>query len=469
MPLDLSDIQANVLRGYGAAFARHFALALPTAAAGAALLGALINGDGECPQVSDAKVWSDKPSYCLNVGITADGLGALGVPAATVGAFPAAFRSGSAARSSLPTTGPDDVGLGDVGDSAPAAWILGGTASPTVHLLISLYTHHEKALETRSAQLRTVFGATGVHELSSHDAVAQPGGTVHFGYRDGIAQPWIDGTPGQRLDDVQPSVPTGDFLLGSGYTNRYKGNFIGAIPRTLGDNGTYSAFRLLRQDVTGFEEFLAKAAARWRQDPEVIAAKLMGRWRNGAPLALSPDGPNPTPPITEAQINAYDFVATPEHPAFHDDDFGARCPIGAHTRRLNPRGALVMGQPNSRRIIRRGMPYGPPFDPDHPDDVERGLVGHFICGDIESQFEFIMKGWVNQDIQTAGLRGTRDPILGAQPEHGGRFVISLGPNRDPMILDNLPRLVHTRGSLYLFLPGIGALRRLAAVTTEEAS
>lgn len=463
MPLELADIQANILRGYRAGHARHFALSLPTPAAGAGLLASLTDGDeASCPQVSTAEVWESKPEYCLNVGFTSTGLTACGVPAAMVSAFPEAFQTGSAGRSSLPPTGPGDVGLGDTGTSAPDRWILGGTQSGTVHMLVSLATATTEALEARSTQLRARLAAGEVVEVSHHDATALPAGAVHFGYRDGISQPWIDGTPGRRLPDLQPTVPTGDFLLGRDYRNQYHGNFLGAIPPVLGDNGTYSAFRILGQDVAGFEAFLARTAARWNLDPELVAAKLLGRWRNGVPLVLSPDTSHPAPPVSEERINEYDYAPDSDHPAHFDDAIGLRCPIGAHMRRLNPRGALVMGRPHSRRIVRRGMPYGPAFDPSRPDDgTGRGLIGHFICGDLESQFEFIHRVWANQDLATSGLRGSRDPFLGAQPESGGRFVMRTSDNRDPVVLDDLPRLVQTLGSLYCFLPGLGALRYLA--------
>jgi len=464
MTLDLADIQANVLRGYRAGHARHFALSLPTPVGAGALLASITNGDDTtCPQVTNAEPWTSKPDYCLNVGVTSSGLAACGVPGAVITEFPLAFQSGSAARSSAAPTEPGDVGLGDIGTSAPDRWILGSPRPPAVHLLISLGTTNEATLEARSRQLRQVFASHGVAEIIHHDATALPGGTVHFGYRDGIAQPWIDGTPGHRPKDLQPTVPTGDFLLGKGYRNHYQGNFLGGIPPVLGDNGTYSAFRILRQDVHAFEDFLTRTAERWRLDRELVAAKLLGRWRNGSPVVLSPDGPAD---VSDAEINAFDYACTRDHPAFFDDADGFRCPIGAHVRRLNPRGALVMGQPHSRRIVRRGMPYGPAFDPDHPDDSERGLVGHFICGDLESQFEFIQRVWVNEDLATSGLRGTRDPILGAQPDGGGRFVIRCTDTRDPIVSDDLPRLVQTRGSLYCFLPGIGALKHLASVASH---
>ena len=122
-----------------------------------------------------------------------------------------------------------------------------------------------------------------------------------------------------------------------------------------------------------------------------------------------------------------------------------------------------MGQPHTRRIIRRGIAYGPPYRPDSPDTLERGLMGYFLCGDLAMQFEFLLGVWANQDLSTSGLRGTRDPILGAQPDDGGQFVIRTADHRDPVVLDDLPRFVITRGSVYTFIPGIGALRFLAAL------
>ena len=79
------------------------------------------------------------------------------------------------------------------------------------------------------------------------------------------------------------------------------------------------------------------------------------------------------------------------------------------------------------------------------------------------QFEFLQKVWVNQDLPTYGLRGSREPILGEQPEHGGRYVIRTDDNRDPIILDNLPSFTATKGSVYVLTPGIGGLRFLASL------
>ena len=89
----------------------------------------------------------------------------------------------------------------------------------------------------------------------------------------------------------------------------------------------------------------------------------------------------------------------------------------------------------------------------------------FICGDLELQYEFILRVWANGDLATHGLRGTRDPLIGAQPDTGGQFVMRTGDSRDPVVLTGLPNLVQTRGSVYCFVPGIGGLRHLSSLAT----
>jgi deferrochelatase/peroxidase EfeB len=339
----------------------------------------------------------------------------------------------------------------------------GGVSNPVVHLLLSLYTDpgHPHRHAELDATLRAAFAEHGLTLVSTHDAHALPDGRVHFGYVDGLSQPFIAGTPDRRRIDLQPDSSAGDFLLGADHVNIYGGNFAERLPPVIADNGTYGVFRIIRQDVVAFEDLLQRTAARHGLDVELVAAKLLGRWRSGTPLVMAPDADRdvPTP-----RLNDFDYAPAPGHETYFDDDAGVRCPIGSHIRRLNPRGGVVMGVQHNRRIIRRGIAYGPAFDPAQGDDgIERGLVGYFICGDIENQFEFILSTWVNRDFSTYGVRGTRDPILGVQPPTGGKFTIRTDDSRDPIRIDDLPQLTTTRGSLYCFLPGIGALRWLAAL------
>lgn len=475
--LDLADIQANIVRGYAATEIRHFAVRFGDSGLARTLLGRLVSGDHAVPQVSTAESWATTPAYCLNVALTIDGLGALGLASATLAQFPLPFTQGSAQRSVSSSIGdPLHVGLGDVGDAAPDRWILGGPLNPTVHALLSLAVagpssmSNSSTMDVLTAQLRAAFVAHHVTECSVHDGRALPGGVIHFGYRDGISQPTIAGGPGPELPDMQPETPTGDVLLGSQYVNTYGGSFQGALPDELVGNGTYVVFRILEQDVDAFERTIAATARRSMTDVELVAAKLMGRWRNGVPLATSPTTDTP-PGWTPERLNDFDYAPTDTHPELFDDVRGVRCPVGAHIRRLNPRSGLAAGVPHNRRLVRRSLPYGPPFDSAVPDDgIERGLLGVFICGDIEQHFEFVQRVWTNSDLHMAGIRGTRDPISGYQdPTDGGKFTIRTADTRDPITIVDLPRLVRTRGSLYCFMPGIGGLRALAGLASVAAS
>jgi deferrochelatase/peroxidase EfeB len=119
----------------------------------------------------------------------------------------------------------------------------------------------------------------------------------------------------------------------------------------------------------------------------LLAAKMCGRWRNGVPLALSPNTDTPLEGIPPEQLNNFEYVNADGS----GDPRGLHCPVGAHIRRINPRGQPVTGQGqpggsnNTHRLIRRGMPYGPVYDPTQPyDGIERGLLGYFINANIEN-------------------------------------------------------------------------------------
>jgi len=473
MTVDLADVQ-GLVRGYGPRFefARHFILGIRAGAGARSFVGGLAAGtlgDGLKVTTAAERSREERPSSCLNIAVTWPGLNELEVPDGVLAKFPPAFRLGPAVRAGVDPRKPNSVGLGDVGNSAPDRWRVGGPNAPEVHIIVSLYAQFEDRLNDVSGWLREAFDTYGLTEHCHRDARAlrdadDGSSRVHFGYRDGIAQPLIEGIPATGGPDMQPPVPTGDVLLGCDYENSFRGNYAGDLPNALVDNATYGAFRILYQDVAAFEDLLddwSKAAA---ADRELIAAKLMGRWRNGTPLVLAPKMAGSKPPIVpEGDLNAFDYAPNDDHPAFYDDAQGLRCPIGAHARRLNPRGGRVMGKSHSRRLVRRNMPYGPELPSGASDDGEdRGLVGYFLCGDLETQWEFIQATWVNQDLATHGIRRTREPIGGAQPAGGGTFAIPTNQSPGPIMLRGLPNLVITRGSAYCLLPGIGGLRHLAS-------
>lgn len=460
-PIDLSDVQGNILQGYRARMARHLLLAVRDPARAGAWFAALAEPGKKGPlALTTAERWEGKakPATALNLSFTHAGLAALGVERGELARFPAAFREGPAE--------PDRAAAnGDVDASAPANWRLG--RRPDEHAMLSLYafTGQEAAFEAASVAIREALGDAGLALVSEHDCRAlldahgQQTDRVHFGFVDGIAQPRISGQD-LTVDDMQPAASPGEFLMGAQYRDIFGGPSIGALPATLATNGTFCAVRLLEQDVAGFEAVLDQTAQAHGVAREWVAAKLMGRWRGGASMALFP---NEAPPEGDTPSNFFDYAPSAEYPQPVNDHAGLACPVGAHVRRVNPRTSRIAGVRHGRRLIRRGMPYTlsrPGAAPEH------GIFGMFICGSLERQFEFIQQQWINGSVFTSGLRGTQDPIAGAQTT-GGRFTIPMADG--PAIELSLPRLTTTRGSLYLFMPGLAAIRSLAAVGAEAGS
>ncbi len=454
--LDMSDIQGLVLRGYRMPLVRYFILEVLDATLARAGLGATVAGGdtSRMPQVTDSRDWGEaKPPYCLNIGVTWTGLQALGVTNAPGVSFDSfrSFRLGAAARAAA---------VGDHGSSAPDHWG-GGLGSGRDHLLLCLYARDDEALTLATDQLRGVFVNSGAcAELGLYEGRALPDSRVHFGYRDGISQPAVEGAGGANPDDNQPASAAWNFVL----VPDDNSNYYVPTPPALGLNGSFAVFRVIEQDVDGFEEFLQ--SQKDRIDPELLAAKLCGRWRNGTPLALSPDTDAPSPPLHPNQLNSFDYVPSPFNPTGIDDTQGARCPIGSHIRRLNPRGETVAGGGNRlHRIIRRGMPYGPPYDPKHPRDGQaRGLLGFFINASIESQFEFLMMLWTNDGGFAGGLaKASKDPLVGDNDPSTSIFQIPGDTPATTKTLTGLGRFIVTRGAAYCFLPSLTAIRFIASL------
>jgi deferrochelatase/peroxidase EfeB len=258
-------------------------------------------------------------------------------------------------------------------------------------------------------------------------------------------------------------VPPGDFVLG--YLSQYGVEF--NHPQ-FANNGSYACVRFLKQDVAGFERFLQEGARQTGLDAETVAAKLCGRWRNGQPLVRVPDDPHV--PLERRTADDFNYVNAPEwrKPEYNDYD-GYRCPHGAHIRRTNPRSSLAdPGEGHRHRLVRRGVPYGPPFDPANPDDgIERGLLGLFLCGSIGQQFEFITRSWMGQGGFVGPLAtNTKDPISGdtqnIEPAEDRVFTIPRPSEQGGDVdLRGFPQFTITRGGAYCFLPSIGTFSWLS--------
>lgn len=440
--LDLGDVQGLVVRGYTMPVARHLLLRVDVAGHARQTLGTLVDGNDRRPQVTTGTPWAVKPDHCLNVSITFAGLRALEVPEDSLSSFPEEFAAGAVDRADR---------VGDVGANAPAHW-LPVFRDPGLHVVLSVFGQTQRAVDGATDDLLAGI-APGLSELCRLDAALLGARTDHFGYVDGISQPTIDSAPPTGPPDTMPVAPTGEFLLG--HPSQFDGlTYPVPTPETLGRNGSFAAFRMLAQDVDAFRELLAEQSRRTGMSEELVAAKMCGRWRNGTPLVLSPTTDTPVAP---AELNDFDYVGR------FGDERGERCPVGAHIRRMYPRGSRVAGNGGHKhRIVRRGLTYGPAYDPMTPHDgIDRGLLGLFIGVSLKDQFEFLMQEWANDGLFAAGLGRSKDPLLGAGDGAAGTFSVPAPGGRT--VLTDLPRLVTTRGGAYCFLPSVTGIRHIAAL------
>ena len=117
---------------------------------------------------------------------------------------------------------------------------------------------------------------------------------------------------------------------------------------------------------------------------------------------------------------------------------------------------------NSRRLVRRGVPYGPPYEPAKPrdgDEPERGLLGNFIGASLGAQFEAMSCDWLNLGLQDPRITGSNDPISGANDPGTSWFDLPL-KSGGTIRLPGLPEFVSTRGGAYTFLPSLKAIEYL---------
>lgn len=438
--LDVRDVQGNVLRGYGFAFAAYVWLHVDDAAAGRAWL------EGIIPRVTTAEPWDGgKPATTLNVAVTFAGLRALGVPAVLLDDFPDEFSMGMAARAES---------LQDTGEDRSEHWDPGfGTGEASI--LITVNARRQEGIDAVLAQLRAELEGTPIEVLHVERAALLAGNREHFGFSDGFAQPAVagdgnaakpgDGNPesGGRWEELR----LGEFILGYEDEDRQ----LPQAPRgPLGRNATYMVYRKLHQDVAAFRRALRERAARLDRDEEELAARIMGRWRDGTPLVLAPDAGDHERFLTPERIN--DF-------RYEDDLDGMRCPLGAHVRRANPRDALGWHSTRSRRhrMIRRGMPYGPPAAAGEADDGEdRGLIFVAFCSSIRRQFEIVQAQWL-ADGNIFGLGEDKDWVLLPDDRSAAKMTIQGNP---PQFLAGQPRFVTVRAGEYLLVPSIAGLREL---------
>jgi Dyp-type peroxidase family len=436
--LEFEDIQHILLTRTPALTGRYEFLSFRTAIGGRAWLSALLD---KVQSAKDAQAGIQQDKRWVTLAFTWNGLRALGVDEASLAGFPEEFRQGMAARAEI---------LGDAGVNHPDKWV-GGLASPDLHAIAILFARDSaEHARCRGEHDKLVAQCDGVEVLSSLDLEATPPFEYahdHFGYRDRLSQPVIEGT-GEPTPGSGAPLKAGEFILG--YPDEGGPGPQLPQPDLLSRNGSYMAYRRLEEHVGRFRAFL-KEHGKTPEEQELIAAKLMGRWRSGAPLVLSPDKDDAALGADLQRNNNFTYKDMDPH--------GYAAPLGSHIRRMNPRDTAH--NMNRRRMIRRGATYGPHLPADAPDDgVERGIAAFVICASLVRQFEFAQNVWIN-DRNFHELGNEHDPIIGTQD---GTLEFKIPKRPIKRKISGLPAFTTVRGGAYFFLPGLKALRYLATLT-----
>jgi Dyp-type peroxidase family len=434
--VDLDDIQATVLRYrpepyYGT----HVMLHAEDPRVGRAFLRRLT------PHVDSAADWWQADQAWIAVAITYSGLSALGVPEDSLQSFPEAFRVGMAARADQ---------LLDHGENDPKHWD-SPLGSGQVHIGVSVFSDSEERWRRAMDVAREQYeGVTGLPVLVQQDFGAQPGDLNPLGYRDSIGQPAIEGCGVEPLPGQGPAIKAGEFILG--YPGEAGVPLPAPQPDVLARNGTFVGLRKYQSRVGAFNRFL-QSHAETDDERELLAAKLVGRWRSGAPLTLAPTDDDPELGADPMRNNDFTYAADPH---------GRQVPLGAHMRRMNPRDTemALLADVNIHRIIRRSTTYGTPYDPnaisEQDDETAHGLFFIFISAKAMATMEFLQTEWINNG-NFMSLGEERDPNVGLQ-EDGATFTIPREPVRRRIhAIDTFNVL---RGGEYFFLPSLSALRWL---------
>lgn len=437
--LELDDIQSGVLRPRPTPYAATYLLVrIDDRKAGREMLRRVSGAI-----TSAANPASPEAAAYVSVALTFQGLKALGVPQESLDSFLPEFQQGMAARAQE---------LGDVGESSPANWER-PLGTPDVHVVLGGVAPDAARLEARVERARKgMEGTPGIEVIYRQDSFVGATEREHFGFKDGISHPAVEGSGIPGSNPQERPLKAGEFVLG--YPDEMGGLPPMPSPDVLGRNGTYVVFRKLHQRVAAFRQYL-RAGSSSPEEEERIAAKIVGRWRSGCPLALSPERDDPGLGADAKRNNNF---------LFHDDDqAGLKTPKGCHIRRMNARDALELGEITLHRMIRRGTAYGPPLPEGvlEDDGADRGLVFVFVGSHLKRQFEFVQNEWINGGV-FIGAPAEKDPLFGSS-DGTGMFTIPQRPIRRR--LTGLPQFVVTRGGEYFFMPGLRALRWLADLNT----
>jgi lysophospholipase L1-like esterase len=475
------DVQPGILSSLKA---DHGCVLLLRFADGAALAAFL----KDLPLTHEAKPFNDD-GISVNLALAVEGLRLAGFSDDELRDWPDAFYEGMAQRAGV---------LGDVRANHPRRWRLParlkdgelstqdtapGAGGPPVelaemHALLILRLRRGVDTNSTSARQRLVDALKKWTVPSQRLAlqwlarlVGQDKNTTveHFGWRDAQSDPVFD--KANASDKAKDHGHVGEALCG--HANAVDHQWPGAhapCARWL-HNGSFLVVRQLRQDVAALDKAVASVTP--PLNPDIVRAKLMGRWHDrakagpaGAPLLAEPPPGSKTP-------NDFNFAA---------DSAGEVCPLHAHIRRANQRQAagdlgretldpfpqMAVRPP---KLMRRSMSYGPSVE-EGSSGAERGLLFMAYNASLAEQFE-VLQRWLAGGNSSGGDSAQADALLGVAVP--GRDRTSLF-HHDGMLhrvvleeaawMNEEPRaLVRLEWGAYWFVP---ALSVVAAISRRAA-
>lgn len=317
-----------------------------------------------------------------------------------------------------------------------------GTDHSTAKLdaLLIVAADYPEDLEAELERQCRRMSMAGIDEVKSFHGASLPGSQIgheHFGFKDGVSQPRIAGSDW----GMGAEVAAGEFVLG--YPDQ-TGKPSGAGMPEWTQNGSFLAFVQLQQHVGAFWKSMKQQAQQFGVQPTDVAEWVVGRHLDATGSQLS---------------------KTPSRISHIGRGYASWLPPSDSLR---------------HRILRRGIPYGPPWNSQAPDDTtERGLLFVAYQADLERQFEHVWSTWLNSPnfpIPAAG----RDALVGQvtgpgpvrpladQPLIPAWSSADLRPALEPRgtqpgatVAVRIPAFVTPRCGAYFFAPSLNSLSFLA--------
>jgi Dyp-type peroxidase family len=443
----LARLQGNILKPHGRDFSSHLFLSFNVSDIGAvkrwivaAVLPLLTSAQAQAQQSALFRATGVCGGLFGGFALSADGYAALGLAAPDDASFLRGMKHPDLSR---------ELGLND---PPPVTWQAGFQG--TLHAMVMLADDQPATVEAAVAALTA--GMAGAATLVANEPGAvfrNARGNVieHFGFADGISQPLFMARDIEQervnggLEYYDPSAPLGAVLLPDPHGG----------PLAF---GSYLVFRKLSQDVAAFrrQEAALADALKLEAQPELAGAYIVGRFRDGTPVAMQAvDG----------------WTNEPNNFNYDRDADAMRCPFHAHTRKTNPRGdkerefGLPEGEDRSRRLARRAVSFGP-LTLAPPPGAEVGLLFMCVQSSIVDQFEFMQAIWSNYTDflrPNTGLDGVIGQAAPAAAPVAQAFPKTWGVRRDGAVAFDFKPCVALRGGEYFFLPSLESLARLQAV------